>query len=249
MTGDLLPTPELYHLPGFHDPFSAISHLVGAVAFVGLGILLLRRGRGDAMRLVYLGIYSAACVFLLSMSAVYHMLEQGGTARQVLARLDHSAIFVLIAGTFTPCYGILHRGWERWVPLLFVWTCAITGLTLKTIFFTDMAEVVGLAFYLGLGWFGSLTSFGLWRRYGWRFVEPVVFGGLAYTVGGLIEYLRLGHVIPGVIHPHELFHVLVLVGVGFHWWFIWQIAPGRAAVEMQLAQNSRSEPGRARSQD
>ena len=55
-------------------------------------------------------------VFLLSMSGVYHMMESGGTARAVMGRLDHSAIFVLIAGTFTPVHGILFRGWARWGP-------------------------------------------------------------------------------------------------------------------------------------
>src|SRR4051794_13448772 len=99
--------PELQHFPGFYEPFSALSHLLGAFVFLILGCLLLLRGRGQRSRLIFLGIYAVAIVFLLSMSGVYHMLVRGGTPHRVLERLDHSAIFVLIAGTFTPIHGLL----------------------------------------------------------------------------------------------------------------------------------------------
>jgi len=132
--------PELYHLPGFHEPFSAISHLLGAVVFLFLGIRLLQRGRGDRARLIFLGIYVGAGVFLLSMSGVYHMMVRGAMASRVMARLDHGAIFILIAASFTPAHGLLFRGALRWGPLVLVWIGAITGITLKTIFFDNLAE-------------------------------------------------------------------------------------------------------------
>src|SRR5581483_9436497 len=115
---------------------------------------LLRRGRGDPLRLAFLGVYAGSCVVLLSMSGVYHMMVRGGTAHRVMERPDHGAIFVLIAGTITAVHGLLFIGWLRWVPILLVWTAAITGITLKTIFFSRLAEWVGLSFYLTLGWFG-----------------------------------------------------------------------------------------------
>ena len=109
---------ELYHLPGFHEPFSAISHLFGALLFLALGVPLLLRGRGSFARVFYLGVYTFSCVLLFSMSGVYHMMVRGGTAHRVIERLDHGAIFILIAGTFTPAHGILFRGWLRWGPLV-----------------------------------------------------------------------------------------------------------------------------------
>src|SRR5688572_19241218 len=112
---------ELYHLPGFHEPFSAISHLLGAVLFAWLGALLLRRGRGDTERMIYLGVYAFSCVVLFSMSGVYHQMVPGGTAHRVMERLDHGAIFVLIAGTLTAVHGLLFTGPLRWGPLAFVW--------------------------------------------------------------------------------------------------------------------------------
>jgi channel protein (hemolysin III family) len=146
---------DLYHLPGFSEPFSVITHLLGAVVFLILGVRLLRRGRGNCSRVVFLGIYAVFCVLLLSMSGVYHMMVRGGGAHRVLERLDHGAIFVLIAGTFTPTLGILFRGWLRWGQLVLIWAAAITGITLKTIFFDDLVEWLGLSFYLTLGWFGG----------------------------------------------------------------------------------------------
>ena len=216
--------PSLYALPGFHEPFSAISHLFGFVLFLYLGALLLRRGRGDTRRMIYLSVYAGSCVLLMAMSTVYHMMVRGGVAHQVMERLDHSAIFILIAGTFTPPHGILFRGRLRWGMLTLIWTCAILGVTMKSIFFNQVSESLGLAFYLGLGWLGLFSTVILYRRYGFRFIKPVLCGGIAYTIGGVMDYQRWFVAIPGVVQSHELFHVAVLVGAICHWVFIWQFA-------------------------
>lgn len=224
------PVPELYHLPGFHEPFSAISHLLGAVVFLVLGFLLLWRGRGDTARLIFLGVYAGSCVLLLSMSAVFHMVERVGPAHRVMERLDHGAIFLLIAGSFTPAHGLLFRGRLRWGPLLFIWAAALAGVTLKTVFFDDLAEWLGLTLYLTLGWCGVLSVALLARRYSVAFVTPLVLGGLAYSAGAVTEFLGWPVLIPGVVQAHEVFHVAVLTGAGLHWWFIWQFATGKTRV-------------------
>jgi hypothetical protein len=97
-------TTAPYPLPGFSDPVSSWTHLAGAGAFACLAPSLLRRGRGDGARLAFLGVFTFSTVFLLSMSGVYHLLSPGGAGRAVLRRLDHGAIFMLIAGTFTPLH-------------------------------------------------------------------------------------------------------------------------------------------------
>lgn len=217
---------DLYSLPGFHDPFSSMSHLFGAVVFVFLGTMLLRRGRGDTARMIFLGSYAVSCVVLLSMSAVYHMMVRGGTARMVMERLDHGAIFLLIAGTFTPAHGILFHGLLRWAPLVLIWAAASTGITLKTIFFNDMPEWLGLTLYLALGWLGALSGIVIARRYGLVFIKPLLLGGAAYSVGGLAEFHGWPVLIAGVVQAHEVFHLAVLVGAFCHWRFIWQFAAG-----------------------
>jgi channel protein (hemolysin III family) len=216
-------TLEFYHLPGFHDPVSSMSHLFGAVLFSVLGYLLLRRGRGDKLRMTFLGIYALSCILLFSMSGVYHMMV-GGTARDVLGRLDHNAIFLLIAGSFTPAHGILFRGWLRWAPLLFIWTAAITGITLKTIFFNDLPQWAGLVLYLILGWLGALSGILLYRLFGYPFIRPLLWGGIAYSIGGAIDGIGWPILIPGVVGPHEAFHFAVLAGALLHWRFNWQFA-------------------------
>jgi channel protein (hemolysin III family) len=224
-----LPEPvlELYRLPGFHEPFSAMSHLLGAVLFAFLGYGLLLRGRGDRTRLMYLGVYAFACVFLFAMSGVYHMMELGGAARAVLGRLDHSAIFVLIAGTFTPIHGLLFQGWRRWGPLAVIWGGSIAGICLKSIFYDEVAEWVSLSLYLGLGWLGAYGGILVGRRFGFRFIRPLVWGGIAYSVGAVFEFLQWRIIVPRVVHPHDLFHMAVLAGALFHWCFVWQFADGQ----------------------
>jgi channel protein (hemolysin III family) len=215
-----------YPIPGFSDPVSSLSHLLGAAVFAVLGYFLLRRGWGNWRRVAFLGVYVFACVLLLSMSGVYHLLARGGGGRAVLERLDHGAIFVLIAGTFTPVHGILFRGGERWGPLLLIWGAAAAGITLKTVFFSHLAEWFGLTLYLCLGWFGAVTTIMLWSRYGFAFIKPLLWGGLAYTVGGVLEFFNWPTLIPGVVGPHDLFHLAVLTGAGLHWKFVSQFAAG-----------------------
>jgi channel protein (hemolysin III family) len=138
--------------------------------------------------------------------------------------LDHAAIFVLIAGTFTPLAILLFQGRSRWGILLVIWTAAINGVTLKTIFFDDVPEGLSVSLYLAMGWFGIVAGSALWRRYGFRFIQQLIWGALAYTVGAVVDYLRWPVLVPGVVGPHELFHLLVLAGIGFHWSFVYRCA-------------------------
>ncbi len=219
-------TSDIHSIPGFHEPFSSLSHLGGAAVFAILAVRLLRRGRGDGWREVYLGIFAFSCVFLMAMSGVYHLLDRGGAGRTVMARLDHAAIFVLIAGTFTPVHGIVFHGAQRWGPLLLLWALAAIAISLKSIYFGELGEGLGLALYLGMGWIGLVSGSILWRRHGWRFVLPLAWGGVAYTAGAILEFLRWPVLIPGVLGPHELFHVAVLLGAGLHWRFVSSFASG-----------------------
>ncbi len=213
-------------IAGFTDPASSLSHLAGAAVFAVLAVLLLRRGRGDTGRMVALSVFAFSCVLLLSFSGVYHLLAPGTDERAVLKRLDHAAIFVLIAGSFTPVHVILFRGAWRWGMLTVVWGAALAGLILKTAFFSSVPESLGLAMYLGLGWLGIFSGIALARRYGFRFIRPLLWGAAAYTVGAVAEFLRWPVLLAGVVGPHELFHLAVLAGISCHWAFILRIAAG-----------------------
>jgi channel protein (hemolysin III family) len=165
-----------------------------------------------------------ATVFLLAMSGVFHLLPRGTVARAVVQRLDHAGIFALIAGTFTPAHVMLFRGWRRWLPIVLVWSAAIVGIVLKSIFFDSIPEGLGLSFYLGLGWIGAISGLLIWQQYGFRFMELLIAGAIAYTAGAVCEYIRWPVAIPHVLGPHEFFHLAVLGGVACHWGFLRELA-------------------------
>lgn len=226
---------EVYSIPGFQEPFSCFTHLFAAPVFAVLGFFLVRRGREPADgngrtkrhwgRTLSLLLMASSTVFLLSMSGVYHLLGPG-TGRYVMKQLDVAGVFALIAGTATPVHAILFTGIQRWGPLLLMWSIAITGITLRTIFWESLPGTAGLAIFLVMGWGGALSCYLLWRRYGFRFVCSLLYGGLAYTIGATILGLHWPTMIPGVIGPHELWHIAVLAGLGLHWHFVFQFAAG-----------------------
>ena len=202
---------------GFADPVSSLLHLGAAAVSVWFGIGLISQFNGERYAKVSLGIYLFGVVFMFSMSGTYHLLEQGGTARYVLKQLDHAAIWIMIAGTFTPFHMILLSKWERWGVLGPVWIAAITGLVLKTIFFDNFPEWLGLLFYLALGWLGLFSGKILSKQYGWYEIRYLGYGGIAYSVGAIFEFLQPPFLLTGVVGPHEIFHVAIIFGVYYHW--------------------------------
>lgn len=209
-------------VPGFTDPVSSATHLLMAGASLVGTFFLVAKGRGNAARIMALGLFSFALVFLFSMSGVFHLLDRGGEARDVLQRLDHTGIWVLIAGTFTPLQVILFRGIMRWGMLLFVWTLAITGLVLEVVFFTEFPEWLLLSFFLGLGWLGAISVVQFTKIFKGASIKYIVIGGLFYSFGAIIDFARWPNPIDGVIGAHEIFHIFVALAAASHWYFIYQ---------------------------
>ncbi len=226
---------EIIAVPGFADPVSSWTHLAAAVGAAALGLNMLRAYHGSFWRLVrpLWGplCFVASAIFLFSMSGTYHLLDHGGPGREVMQRMDHAAIWVLIAGTYTAIHHTAFKTWFwRWgVPAL-IWAMAITGLVLKTVFFHDMPEVIGTGFYLILGWLGVLSGWKLKREGHDRALRLMILGGVAYSVGAVIEAAGYPTLISGVIGPHELFHVAVVAGVLLHWRCVKAMLPVRPLV-------------------
>lgn len=109
--------------------------------------------------------------------------------------------------------------------LVGVWGLAISGLVLKVIFFEDVPEFLGLTFFLGLGWLGLGSVIVIARRNGFSYIKPLVASGLAYTLGGIADFLSWPTLIEGVLGPHELMHAMVLAGIGGFWWFFYTRLP------------------------
>lgn len=205
---------------GLNDPVGSLTHLIGAVVFLILSIPMIRRSMDCRVKWVSLTVFAASAVMLLLSSGIFHALRSGTPGREIFQRLDHAAIFILIAGTFTPIHMILFRGLMRWGVLIPIWVAAVIGITLKTVFFESTPEWLGISIYLTMGWAGAISMVGAWRQHNLRFVSPLVLGGVAYTVGALCEFTSEPTIIRGVIRSHEMFHLAVLVGLGSMWGFI-----------------------------
>ncbi|MBS0262858.1 MAG: hemolysin III family protein [Planctomycetes bacterium] len=221
---------EVHALPGIREPINCFTHLLAAVVFSIVAVYLIRRGRGCVIRTASLAVMAGSSVLLLLMSAGYHMLWPG-TARDVMRQLDIAAVFVLIAGTITPVHAILDRGIQRWGSLLLVWSLAIVGITLRTVYADRISSEIGIAIFLLFGWGGLISCLLLWKRFGFEFVQPMIWGGLSYTVGAVCLSLHWPILLPRFIGPHELWHVAVLMGLALHWKFVFQFAHGIPAVQ------------------
>lgn len=217
---------NIFSFLGVTEPVSSLSHLIGAAVFAVLGFVLVWAGHGRNR--VWLAVFGLSAVFLLSMSGTYHLLPYGSFAReQVFRRLDHAAIFVLIAGTFTAAHGILFRGWWRWGVIGLLWAGTAVAITVTSVFFGSIPEFIQFGLYLGFGWLGLASGHRLYRDYGFKLIRPLLWGGIVYTFGALVELFGEGLWVPGIFGPHAFFHFAVLVGLGFHYVFLWRVAHWR----------------------
>ena len=213
------PTPFL----GIQDPIASLTHLFGAFVFAVFGIGLIQRGRGNPLRVAALVVYVLGVVLTLVASGLLHMAERETGARSMLLRIDHAAIFFLIAATYTPVHIIEFRGWLRWGVLAVIWGAAVLGMVLKIFYFGVVPEWLSLTLYLALGWAGLFTAYALHRVVGFRPLVPIVIGAFAYTIGALLDASPLTDPAPGLIRMHEVFHLFVLAGISAHWIYIRRI--------------------------
>jgi len=216
---------EAASIPGFREPVNCFTHLLAAFAFSILSVYFIRRGRGSWICTASLAVMAFSSVFLLSMSAVYHLLG-AGAGRDVMRQLDIAGVFALIAGTMTLVHAILDTGITRWATLLAVWLAAAAGITLTTVFSGSLPSGVGIAIFLLFGWGGLISFIRLWRRYGFSFVAPLLWGGVAYTLGAVALGVNWPIPIPRVVGAHEVWHLAVVAGLILHWKFVFQFAQG-----------------------
>ncbi len=201
---------ELHDRPLLRGWLHAAIFLVAIPA----GITLVARANGAAAT-AGASIYAASLLLLFGTSASYHRLARSPQARRVMRRLDHSMIFVLIAGTYTPvCLLVLPRVWC--VTLLaVVWTVALVGIALKTVAF-DRFKVLQYALYPLLGWaaVGALPA--MYHRLSAGQLFFLVAGGLLYSVGLPVLLTKRPNPWPRVFGYHEIWHVFTVVAAAAH---------------------------------
>ena len=213
---------HVHPLPGLLEPVSALTHLIGALVFAWLAIPMMRRARGDRRRVLLFGIYAGAAVLLLASSGTYHAMPEKSTAREVMGRVDMAAIFLLIAGTHTPVQALFFRGFVRWGVLLAVWMVAALGIVVFTAYYGVLPHGLETGIYLILGWIAGGFGLLVWRRIGIARIAPLLLGGVAFSIGAVMQWQRWPNLAPGVFGAHELWHLAVLAGMGLHWRFLFE---------------------------
>jgi hemolysin III len=209
------------------EPVSGLTHLAGVLlAFVGLIVLLdtaASAGRTD--QLVAFGVFGFGLLVLYTASALYHLLPLSPVGVARLRRVDHMAIFVLIAGTYTPfCLLALDGAWRVGL-LALIWGLALCGVLLK-ILWMDAPRWLSVVLYLGMGWVAVIAAPVIFRAMPAGGMEWVLGGGLIYSAGALVYGLKRPNPVPGMFGFHELWHLFVVAGSICHFWAVlWYVAP------------------------
>jgi len=170
----------------------------------------------DGRARVAAAIFAVAVSGLLGTSALYHRVTWRPQARRWMRRLDHSMIFVLIAGTYTPVALLALRGPLASAILIVVWAGALGGVLFKLVWI-DAPKWLFALLYLALGWASAAILGELPAAIGWLGVAGLAAGGLLYTAGAMVYASERPNPFPKVFGYHEVFHVLVLAAVGLHY--------------------------------
>lgn len=197
------------------DPLSALTHFIGFLAVIPVSILLLDKAETTAQMAGFI-VFSISLMLLYGASTIYHTLRLSPEKIAFLRRIDHMMIFVLIAGTYTPvCLVTLQGKWGT-ILLSAIWAIAIAGVFMK-IFWMGAPRWLSTMIYVIMGWL-SITAFvPLMKAVGWGGFGMLLAGGIAYTVGALIYALKKPNLaILKSFGFHEIFHVFVMIGSGFH---------------------------------
>ena len=207
------------------EPFSSYSHFVGAVlSGIGLFAMLLRLMLDDTVSgqlAVAAVVFCLSLIALYSASTIYHFSGRGEAVLRRLKKLDHSMIYVLIAGSYTPIVLRYMPAPRSYLFLGAIWLIALSGIAIKLLWI-DAPRLLGTALYLALGWAIAL-DFGVVLSMPAPAIFLLAAGGLSYTVGGIV-YITKKPNLGAVLGFHELFHLFVIAGSLCHYlmvfWYV-----------------------------
>ena len=196
------------------EPINGLTHLIGAIlAFVGLLAMVIKAATttGSPTEITAVIIFGVSMILLYSASATYHMVIARDTVIAFLRRLDHSMIFILIAGTYTPFCFISLNGKIGAILFSIISGIAISGVVFKMVWF-NCPRWISTALYLAMGWMivfvfspltNSLNPIGLFL---------LILGGIFYTIGGVIYGAKPKFLQSKYMGFHEIFHIFIMLG-------------------------------------
>jgi hemolysin III len=199
------------------ERFNSITHIAGTLlAIAGSAIAIntaIARG-SDRTTITAVAIYGLMLIFLYLSSTLYHSLR--GPAKRVFHVFDHCAIYLLIAGTYTPITLITLRGRWGWWLFGIVWTLAIAGV-LKDVLLPGRYRAISVVLYVLMGWLVLVAIKPLRMAMPPQGITLIATGGLVYTLG-LVFFALSKH----VVHTHGIWHLCVIGGSAFHYFAVMQ---------------------------
>ena len=185
-----------------------------ALAAAAALVVLARGARGGEARVAAL-VYGLSLSAMFGASALYHRIDWSPGPHAWLRRLDHSMIFVLVAGTYTPFAVLVLAPALGWTVLAVVWGGALAGVVISLLWI-DAPRWLTALLYVALGWVSIVVMPQLWDRAGVLAVALLATGGLLYTAGAVVYARRRPDPVPRVFGYHEVFHVLVIAAAAVH---------------------------------
>jgi hemolysin III len=198
------------YYPPKEEKLNVISHALGLVLSVVALVLLVVYSSiyGNSWHIVSFSIYGASLILLYSASTLYHYVQKP-KLRQKLNILDHSAIYVLIAGTYTPFALIVLKGWVGWAIFSASWALAIFGVIFK-FYYTGKYDKISTIAYVLMGWIIIFAIKPLINNFPIEGLLWLLAGGLFYTIGAILYSIK------SIKYNHAIFHIFVLLGSFSH---------------------------------
>jgi hemolysin III len=200
----------------FREPVNGLTHLFAAVAALFGSIYLIMVGWGNTVKVLSLLVYGISLVLLFSASATYHLVKAEPKTNVRLRKFDHSAIYLLIAGTYTPiCLNMLTGFWKFGL-LGIIWGLALAGIGVK-IFIIRAPRWLTAAVYVMMGWLSILGVKELIARLPAGALGWLLAGGIIYTLGAVIYSTKMFNFLPDRFGFHEIWHIFVILAALAHY--------------------------------
>lgn len=197
------------------EPVNGLTHFCACVvAAVGTVVLLIVE-RGSLAREISLCIYGLSLTLLFGASAAYHLAPLGERGTAILRRLDHSAIYLLIAGTYTPFCVLAFSGFWKWGLLTIIWALAVIGIVVK-MFMMHAPRWLSAGTYIVMGWLCLAAIGQMLQALPLAALIWLTAGGLIYTLGAVVYITRTLDFVPGRFGFHEVWHIFVILGALAH---------------------------------
>ena len=189
---------------------SFYSHAIAALAsFIGLFILI-ESAQSFTVKILS-AVYAISVIALFSASTLYHGLKQHDNEESLWRKLDHMAIFIMIAGTYTPVCYLYLPATKAFTILFFQWLLVASGILFKLYFF-NAPRIIYTAIYLIMGWM-AIDSTSLWYLFA---------GGIAFTAGAVFYIMQWPKKIQGYVGFHEFFHFFIIAGAVCHYLMVYR---------------------------